>query len=65
MRLDYKGYRGLATVEDGVLTVEIVGIDDLVMTACRDPSRVEATFAELVDDYIETCMTVGKEPNAA
>jgi predicted HicB family RNase H-like nuclease len=60
--LNYKGYEGSVDYEDGRLIIQIMNIGDSVTTECTDVAKVEMCFAELVDDYIETCLAVGKEP---
>lgn len=65
--LTYKGYstRPEYSIEDGVIFGKIEGISDLVSFECDStaPEDVEAAFREAVDDYLEACRAVGKEPN--
>jgi predicted HicB family RNase H-like nuclease len=61
--LQYKEYQGSVTFEDGALLIQILHIDDCITTTCDCASGAPAAFAELVDDYIETCAAVGKEPS--
>jgi predicted HicB family RNase H-like nuclease len=37
--------------------LQILHIDDLIVAECDSASKVEQTFQELVDDYLETCAT--------
>ena len=62
-KLKYKDYYGSVEYEDGTLIVQILHIDDVIITECKDASKVEKCFAELVDDYLETCAAIGKEPS--
>ena len=39
------------------------GINDLVDFECEDLKGVEKEFHEAVDDYLEFCKEVGKEPD--
>lgn len=61
--VQFKGYQGAVTYDAGRLLVRILHIDDFVSTECDRASDVQATFEELVDDYIETCHDLGQEPN--
>ncbi len=61
--LQYKDYQGAVTYEDGSLLVQILHIDDCITTNCDSASAAQSAFEELVDDYIETCKAVGKEPS--
>jgi predicted HicB family RNase H-like nuclease len=60
--LKYKDFQGSVSFEDGVLVVQILHIDDLIIAECDSASKVEETFRDLVDDYVETCAATGKEP---
>lgn len=60
--LAYKGYQGSVTWEDGLLAIRVLHIDDLVIDHCRDAAKVENTFHALVDEYIETCSELDREP---
>jgi predicted HicB family RNase H-like nuclease len=53
--LNYKDFQGSVSFEDGTLVLQILNIDDLIVAECDSASKVEQTFQELVDDYIETC----------
>lgn len=59
----YRDYQGGVEFEDGKLVLTILHIDDLITTEVDSASEVEATFAELVEDYLATCAELGKEPN--
>jgi predicted HicB family RNase H-like nuclease len=60
--LKYKDFQGSVSFEDGRLVIQILHIDDLIVAECDSASKVEQTFQELVDDYLETCAASGKEP---
>jgi predicted HicB family RNase H-like nuclease len=60
--LKYKNFQGSVSFEDGTLVLQILHIDDLIVAECDSASKVEKTFQELVDDYLETCAATGKEP---
>lgn len=63
--LQYKEY--LASVHfnaaDEVLYGKLLGIDDLVTFEGTSVKELKKAFHEAVDDYIETCKQLGKEPN--
>lgn len=63
--LEYKGYHTKVEFDsvDLVLRGKIEGINDLVDFECEDPKAVEKEFHEAVDDYLEFCKEVGKEPD--
>jgi len=60
--LHYKEFQGSVEFEDGKLVVQILHIDDSISTTVDSASQAQAAFEELVDDYLETCAAVGKEP---
>ena len=65
--MQYKGY--YATVNfnaaDEVFFGKIAGISDLVSFEGESVKDLKKAFQEAVDDYIETCETLGKEPGKA
>ena len=63
--LEYKGYHAKIEFdsEDLVLRGKIEGIKDLVNFESTDISTVEEEFHAAVDDYLEFCKDVGKEPD--
>lgn len=61
--LHYKDYQGAVTYEDGTLVIQILHIDDSISTTCESARDAQSAFQDLVDDYIETCEAVGKQPN--
>lgn len=62
--LKYVGYEGTAEVDMDRLVCrgKILFIDDLVTYIAESPDGLRAAFEAAVDDYIETCKIVGKEP---
>ncbi len=65
--MEYKGYT--ATVrfsdEDGVFHGKIQGINDLVTFEGASVDGLRKAFTEAVDDYLDTCQRVGKNPDKA
>ena len=62
--LEYKGYYGVVhySPADECLYGEISGISDSVSFEGYSAKDIKGNFKEAVDDYIETCNEVGKEP---
>ena len=63
--LQYKDY--IASVhfssEDDVFYGKILGINDLVSFEGASVKELKKAFQEAVEDYLETCKQIGKEPN--
>ncbi|QKC85759.1 type II toxin-antitoxin system HicB family antitoxin [Mesorhizobium sp. NZP2077] len=62
--LAYKGYAARIEfdAEDEIFTGKIAGIRDVVGFHADTVADLKAAFHEAVDDYVETCKKVGKEP---
>lgn len=62
--LEYKGYktRIIYSQEDNVYYGEIINIDDFVNFHSENISTIEDEFHKAVDDYIEMCKLIRKEP---
>lgn len=62
--MTYKGFIGSVqlSAEDRCLHGKIEAIDDLVSFEGNTVASLEKTFHEAVNDYIELCKEVGKEP---
>lgn len=61
----YKGYQAAVEYEDGVLFVRVLHIEDLLVAQCKSVDEIAAVLKELVDDYLEDCKQIGKEPSKA
>lgn len=63
--LEYKGYIGTVefSAEDNCLFGKIIGINDLVNYEAQEVSELKKAFQETVDDYLDTCKQLGKQPN--
>jgi predicted HicB family RNase H-like nuclease len=63
--LEYKGYYASVhfSAEDDVFYGKLLGIEDLVDFEGTSVKEIKKTFQEAVDDYLETCKSIGKEPN--
>ena len=62
--MSYKGYSARIEYddEDGILFGQIAGIRDGVGFHADSVEALRAAFHEAVDDYLETCARLGKEP---
>lgn len=63
--MTYKGYSARVEFddEDGILFGQIAGIRDGVGFHADTVTELRVAFHEAVDDYIETCAKIGKEPD--
>ena len=62
--IEYKGYIGSIeySSEDKCFFGKLEMIDDLVTFEATNAEELEDNFHEAVDGYIETCKTLGREP---
>ncbi len=62
--LKYKDYEGTAELDMArrVCRGKILFIDDLVTYEAASPAELQTEFEAAVDDYIDTCATLGREP---
>lgn len=62
--LTYNGYEGTAEVDiaRNVCRGRILCISDLVTYEADTPKELQAEFEAAVDDYLQTCAELGKEP---
>jgi predicted HicB family RNase H-like nuclease len=62
--LKYKSYEGTAEVDTArqVCFGKVLFIDDLVTYEADDVKRLQKEFEAAVDDYLETCKELQKEP---
>ena len=49
--------------EDQIFFGRLVGITDVISFHADTVAELRAAFEETVDDYLETCRKLGKEPN--
>lgn len=63
-QIEYKGY--IATlhfdIEDNILYGEIEGLNDVVTFEFERLSEAKEKFCEALDDYLDMCKEIGKEP---
>ena len=62
--LEYQGYKARVELdpEDECFVGHIAGINDIIGFHGDSVAEIKAAFHESVDDYIETCKKIGKEP---
>lgn len=62
--ISYNGYEGTAEYDSDreVFRGKILFINDLVTYQAGDAKGLKAAFKEAVDDYLETCAEIGREP---
>lgn len=62
--MSYKGYSARVEYddEDGIFTGRIAGIRDGVGFHADTVEGLREAFREAVEDYLETCTKIGKEP---
>ena len=65
--MSYKGYSARVEYddEDGIFTGRIAGIRDGVGFHADSVAELREAFHDAVEDYIETCARIGKEPQKA
>lgn len=65
--MSYKGYSARVEYddEDGIFVGRIAGIRDGVGFHADSVAELREAFHEAVEDYIETCASIGKEPQKA
>ena len=62
--MSYKGYAARIEfdAEDEIFFGNIAGISDVIGFHANTVEDLKSTFHEAVDDYLETCRKIGKEP---
>ena len=65
--MSYKGYSARVEYydEDGIFTGRIAGIRDGVGFHANTVDGLREAFHEAVEDYLETCAKIGKDPQRA
>lgn len=63
--LCYKNYLGSIEydVDDEILFGKILGINDVITYEAENLKELKTAFQDSVDDYLEHCKNIGKEPN--
>jgi len=62
--MEYKGHYAKIeySSEDNIFFGSIIGIDDSITFEGKSVTELETAFQEAVDDYLEMCHKIGKEP---
>ena len=65
--MQFKGYQGSVEVslDDGILHGKLLFVNDLVTYEAETLAELRTAFEESVNDYLETCAEIGKEPEQA
>lgn len=60
----YKGYTSRVDFDDrdAVFVGRVLGVRDVVGFHADNVADLRAAFAEAVDDYLDTCVRIGKAP---
>ena len=63
--LTYEGYLGtvLFSAEDEVFYGKVYGINDLITFEGKSVEELKNAFEESIDDYLESCKVLGKQPD--
>ncbi len=62
--LEYKGYHTAMTYDsdDDILVGRLIGITDIIAFHANDVKEFKEIFYRSVDDYIDYCKEIGKQP---
>lgn len=65
--MSHKGYAARIEYddEDGVFVGRLAGIQDTIGFHAETVEGLRDAFREAVEDYLQTCSTIGKEPQKA
>lgn len=63
--LQYKGYHGTVAYnsEDNMLVGSVVGVQDSLNYNGNSIDEITAAFQNCIDEYLEICRAIGKEPD--
>ena len=63
--MTYKGYTARIDFDgdDRIFFGRLAGIRDIITFHGETVAELEAAFKEAVEDYLETCVKLGEEPN--
>jgi predicted HicB family RNase H-like nuclease len=65
--LTYQGYSAQVEfdADDDAFIRRVFGLNDVVDFRAGDVDGLKQAFHEAVDDYLETCARIGKQPDGA
>lgn len=63
--MEYKGYHATVdySVDDHALIGHVIGINDVLSFDADNVDELETIFHETIDDYLEMCAELGKDPD--
>ena len=63
--MEYKGYHAKIeySAEDEVFVGRVLGINDVLAFDGENVEELKTMFCECIDDYLEMCQELGKEPD--
>lgn len=63
--MNYKGFSARIEYsdDDDCFVGRVAGIQDVIGFHGQSVSKLRAAFKEAIDDYLETCERLGKQPN--
>ena len=63
--MNYKGFSARIEYsdDDGCFVGRVAGIQDVIGFHGQSVSKLRAAFKEAIDDYLEACERLGKQPN--
>ncbi len=62
--MEYKGYSGSAEfdIDTGIIHGKILFVNDLITYQTTDGTKIKAEFEAAVEDYLDTCKALDREP---
>lgn len=65
MSFKYKGYTGYVKgdFKTNELYGQVLGIDDCIIYQGENIAELQQSFEDAVDEYLDTCVEIGKEAN--
>lgn len=63
-KMSYKGYHARVEFsdEDNLFVGRLAGVNDIITFEGESVTELKAAFEEAVDDYLETCKQLDKQP---
>ena len=61
--VEYKGYQGEVSYEDGRLRIQVLHVSDFLTVECDSASEIESAFRALIDEYVAECAALSVEPD--
>ena len=61
--MEFKGYQGEVSYEDGRLRVQVLHVSDFLSAECDSATEIESAFHELIDEHLSECEALGVAPN--